>query len=469
MNHCSTSQTVETANLRDASAEAAALVDVSGNKHLSGFLRSRMDRVPAWLLALIDQALVSGTRFATTIFLGRAAGAEELGHYSIAYMTLLAMGCVQEALVTTPFAIHNHRLGNRSRSAYAGGSLILHAMLAALSGVLILATALTCWSFGKDPWFIHLAPLVAVVLPLSLMWEFARRSMLAQLQVAAVTRTDATAALIQLLGLTALTLSGHLTAAAALVVLAAGTSITAGTWLMRSRQTRVIRWKLTGLYLRRNWQVGKWLACAQLTGIIHMMVPTLLLAVFVNAAATGLYTAYFNFALLANPLILAVINLLLPKSARAFKESGRRGTAGLVSNAALAMAGILACYVGALALWGDYVVSFVYGAEYLGHHSVLIILGLCTIAWSTSMAFAAGLTALRDARSSFIASLLGTAVSTVIITATASSWEVTGAAVGLCIGSYVAAVAHVVLFAACIRRESPSVPRTWPSPAAKIA
>lgn len=455
--------------LRDTSEKVTALVGASGEECSSRSLTSHLDRVPAWFLAVIDQALVSGTRFATTIFLGRAAGAVELGHYSIAYMTLLMLGCVQEALVTTPFAVHYHRLGKRSRSAYAGGSLVLHSLLAVTAGLLMLALGLICWSFGKDPWFIHLAPLVAVVLPLSLMWEFARRSMLAQLHVAAVTRTDATAALIQLLGLTCLTVSGYLTASSALIVLAAGTAITAWTWMMRTRETRVIRWKLTGLYVRRNWRVGKWLACAQLTGIVHTMVPTMMLAIFGSAAATGLYAAYFNFALLANPLILAVVNLLLPRSAQAFKENGSGSTARLVSNAALAMALILACYVAVLAFWGDYVVAFVYGTEYLGHHSVLIILGLCTIAWSTSMAFSAGLTALHHAHRSFAASLLGACTSTAIITATVANWSVTGVAIGLCTGSYVAAILHVVFFFAFVRGESTSVEQRWPSPAAKLA
>lgn len=42
-------------------------------------------------LSLLDQAVVSGTSFITTLLIGRICGAEELGIYSLAF-TLIVLG-----------------------------------------------------------------------------------------------------------------------------------------------------------------------------------------------------------------------------------------------------------------------------------------------------------------------------------------------------------------------------------------
>ena len=42
-----------------------------------------------WVMALVDQALVSGTRFLATIIVGRCCGPRELGTYSLAFSLLV--------------------------------------------------------------------------------------------------------------------------------------------------------------------------------------------------------------------------------------------------------------------------------------------------------------------------------------------------------------------------------------------
>src|SRR3954471_14828370 len=69
-----------------------------------------------WIAALVDQALVSGTRFLTTIIIGRYCGAADLGTYSLAFSLLILGGCFQEAIVTTPYAVLGQRLRRRSRT-----------------------------------------------------------------------------------------------------------------------------------------------------------------------------------------------------------------------------------------------------------------------------------------------------------------------------------------------------------------
>src|SRR5215216_1683243 len=100
-----------------------------------------------WLAALIDQGLVSGTRFLTTIIVGRYCGAGDLGTYSLAFSVLVLGCCFQEAIVTTPYAVLGQRLRRRSRTTYAGGIARMHFVAAIASALSLLVFAFIAYSF----------------------------------------------------------------------------------------------------------------------------------------------------------------------------------------------------------------------------------------------------------------------------------------------------------------------------------
>src|SRR5205823_12646980 len=82
-------------------------------------------------LAVIDQAVVSGTSFLTTIFLWHWCGAGELGVYSLGFSLLVTWGCVQESLIAMPYTIYRHRPVLGTPAEYAGGVLVHQALLSA--------------------------------------------------------------------------------------------------------------------------------------------------------------------------------------------------------------------------------------------------------------------------------------------------------------------------------------------------
>ena len=80
-------------------------------------------------LTLIEQSIVSATRFLTTIIIGRVCGASDLGLYAAILAILLLAGCSQESLISRPFTVYNPRLTGAKQRDYSG-SVLLH--LAAL-------------------------------------------------------------------------------------------------------------------------------------------------------------------------------------------------------------------------------------------------------------------------------------------------------------------------------------------------
>src|SRR5436190_23162028 len=75
-------------------------------------------------LSVLDQAVVSGTSFATSVLLGRCASQGELGVYYLALSAVYFARGVQEQLVSAPYMIYCSRKEGRALAEYAGSTLI---------------------------------------------------------------------------------------------------------------------------------------------------------------------------------------------------------------------------------------------------------------------------------------------------------------------------------------------------------
>lgn len=414
-----------------------------------------------WAVALFDQAVVSGTRFLASILIARYCGPTELGHYSVAFMAFLLAGCIQESLVTTPYAVHCHGMSKRRRGSYGGATFVMHLALAGISAVVFLLVG-AFWPHASDAaLFRQIALAVAITLPFSLAWEFARRSTLAHLDVTTVAIWDSIASILQIGALCALIATGYLSAITGLFAIAAGCSVVGILWLRRCGDTLKFHPRLLGNYVRLNWRLGSWLLIAQLAGSLHGMIPSLLLAVLAGPTPTGIYAAYLNFTLLANPLLLAVANLLTPKVSKSLHAGTLQKSGTLVRNVVMALAAALTCYVITLAVCGDQIVWLMYGSPFVGHHEALLVLGGCTILWAASMTFAAALVGLDSPRSSFLGTLGGMLVTAGAGFTFVQFKPVLGAAAGLFCGSAVAAALHLILF---VRRYQSLLAERSPKP-----
>src|SRR5436305_6675800 len=85
------------------------------------------------VLAVLDQAVVSGTSFVTTILLWRYCGPGELGVYYLGFTLLVTWGCVQESLIALPYTLFRHRPLQGTPAEYAGSVLIHQGLLSALA------------------------------------------------------------------------------------------------------------------------------------------------------------------------------------------------------------------------------------------------------------------------------------------------------------------------------------------------
>jgi len=392
---------------------------------------------------------VSGSRFLITIIVGRAAGPIDLGRYTVAFSILVLLGCAQEALLTTPFAICAPRLRKRGRAALSDAVVAMHGLFVALVALIGLSAIAVSYLIGSDAATFNLTTALTIAAPLSLLWEFARRMMLAQLRVVSATVVDAFAASLQVGVLLALAWSARLTGEAAVAILGLGCALPALVCLIPLIPRQ--RPQSLSLYWWRHWRLGKWIMGSQMVRAMSSMVPIWLLASLAGDPAAGVFAACVNIPMMSNPLIFAIGNLLMPMAAHAFASEGATGLARLVVGVIVAAAVVFVPLGLVLIFLGAPILEWIYGPHYVGNELTLAVLGTCPMIWATTSALACGQAALKQTRASFLATLFGVGVCAVVIAALASTWQVLGGAIGLVAGSATMCVIQAWQFWQCCR------------------
>jgi O-antigen/teichoic acid export membrane protein len=396
-------------------------------------------------VALVDQALVSGTRFLATIIIGRFCGPGELGTYSLAFSLLVLGGCCQEAMITTPYAVFGQRLRRRSRATYAGAVARMHFIAAVGSSLILVSLSLVGIIFHIQG-LPTVGLVLAITLPCSLAVEFVRRFSLAELDVRSAAWLDAAVAGIQLILLILLTQLKWLDARIALVAVGIAYVTPAIFWWILGGKSRIRSATSAALYWRRNWTLGRWLVASQVMAVIHGFIPAWLLALLVDTHATGKFMAYLNLALLANPLIFTVGNLLIPRAAQTLARDGRQAAQRLVLKVLLYFVSLMALFALGLQIAGHTIVQLIYGESFAGSEKVAGLLGLTAITWAISCTCGSGLVAFGRPRWGFVASCIGSIVTALSILLLAPTWSVYGATLGVLLGNTTAAAVHVWAF-----------------------
>ena len=393
------------------------------------------------ILAILDQAAVSGTNFLTVVLVGRACGQEELGYYSLGVTILVLLVSVQESLITAPYTVFRERLRGWRRNEYAGRVLVQQGVLALLAAVLLAAiVGLSGVVHGDMTW------VVAAVVPLVLLRDFCRRLGFAHGRIGGVLALDIAIAAIQLGVLAWLASRSWLTASLSFATVGLVCGIAALVYLVLTRAEFSLRRRRVGREIGRHWEFGRWVAAGQMIGVAHGYAVHWMLALTIGPSATGAFAACLAVVLLSNPFYLAVGNLLGPWTARARAEGGRTAVRRVVGRAAFFMVAAMGTFCWAVAVVGGSVMRLLYGDGYAGHEFTLITLAAAFALNSAGMAADHGLRSLGRPRVAFLGSLIGFAVTIAVGAMLVPQWEIAGAAVGYLTGATASAAIRLGAF-----------------------
>jgi O-antigen/teichoic acid export membrane protein len=393
------------------------------------------------LAAVFDQAIVSGTSFLAAVLVGRSAGEEQLGLYSLG-ITLVVLACgVQESLVLIPYTVLAARTADDRRAQFAASALLQSVLAGVVMMALVALGGLVLAWAGSTPAAALVAVLAAAV-PLVSLREFGRRFAFAQIELGRALGIDAAVAAMQLTLFGWLAFSGRLSAVAGLAALAGSCATVGLAWFIVCRRQFTLAPRALANDWRQNWSLGRWFLAGHVTGIIQAYALHWLLAILLGTAATGEFAAVVTIVSLANPLIIGIGNLLMPVTAHTFAQAGAAGVWRLAVRSTRWLALILAVFCLLAAFAGDWALALLYGDQFGGHTATVALLALAVSVAALGVSAEHGLRSLDRPRLIFAANLLA-----LLITVALAAWLVpvhatTGAAASLLVGNLVGCAAR---------------------------
>ncbi len=407
------------------------------------------------MLALADQAVVSGTSLLSTVLVGRWTVPSELGIYSIGLSVLGSLLAVQDALILLPYTIQRHR-PSRSPAEHAGTSLLHSAWLAIAAAAALAIVAAGMLALGADESLTGLIWMMVPTVPFVLQREFSRGYAFAHLHVADVLILDASVATLQLGAVGWLGWTHKMSAVGGCAALAGACALTSLVWLYRARSNFVIRADQVRQATAESWRFGKWLCAGQVTVSIQSYASYWLLPPFVGMMGTGVYAACTTIASLANPLLTAFRNILTPRAVLAFKEGGGANLRRQAVGDALVLTGAMALFCVVIFFGGDLLVRVVYREpEYGGQGHVITILALSMMATAAGAPASNALASMERPHAIVLATSVGTAVTLAAVCILSVQWGLLGAAYGTLAGSVAGAAARWIAFLVVLARADP--------------
>lgn len=284
----------------------------------NGLLRQFQGR-EIW--ALTDQAVVSATNFLTSVILARFMGLREFGVFALAWMSVLFVNSLQNALIVAPMMGIAPKQEEKDRPSYFGAVVFQELILVAFCFVLVYGVLKVSGNFTRFSEVKHLALPLAVSAFAYQMQDFLRRYLFATSQSPRALLDDTLSYLPQLPILLFLHRAGDLNSATALWAMA-GTSILGLLpglfWFERLDFNR--KW-IEAIALR-HWKISRWLTASSLMQWTSSNLFLIAAPFYYGAAAAGVLKASQNLMGVTHVWFQGLDNVVPAETARRLGEGG---------------------------------------------------------------------------------------------------------------------------------------------------
>jgi O-antigen/teichoic acid export membrane protein len=356
--------------------------------------------------ALVDQALVSGTSFLTSVIIGRLCTREDLGLYFLGLSLVLIARGVQDQLISTPYMVYGNRHRDAALAAYTGSTLI-HQVGLALVVMLAFAGLALVLGHGLGP---HgLAPVAWVLvaaIPWLLLRECTRQFAFAHLQIRSAIVLDMTVCLLQLGGLLALGLTHRLTVQSAYLVMAGACALSAGGWFLARQQP--VRFSVARIVpdWRQNWSLARWALASLVVSSFTPYLSSWILANRPNGTnVTAMLAAAATLVGPAHMFLMGMASYLAPQSAAAYARGGSSELSRTLAKGALLQGLGIGLIALVLVVFGGPLLLAVYGPKYAGGGAIVAAVAGCALANGMGGLAGSGLWAMERPQANFVADL----------------------------------------------------------------
>jgi O-antigen/teichoic acid export membrane protein len=407
------------------------------------------------VFALGDQAIVSGASFASMVIVARSTIPSQLGIYSIGISLLVASLTIHEALISLPYTIQRQRaVGPPTESA--GWSLMQSGLFSAVLVLVLAAIGAGLYASRADRELAKMVCALASIAPFALFREFGRRFAFAHLRLTQATLLDGAVATIQLGALYWLGRNGWMSSVTVCLAIGGACASTALVWAYLSRRDIALRPSGLGATIRQSWALGKWLFGGQIALLVQAYAANWLLAGIAGTATAGVYAACVSVVSVANPLILGISNISVPRAVLALNDEGRgklwRQSIEDAVLLGLALAVVTAAFVLA---GGRIMLVFFHGAAFEGRGQILAVLAAALLASGMGMPASNAMASMERTRESFYIVAGAAILTTLFVWRLTSAGGLVGAAYGVLLGNVIGTAAWWTALAMVLQSRDP--------------
>jgi O-antigen/teichoic acid export membrane protein len=326
--------------------------------------------------------------------LARFMGLREFGVFALAWMSVLFVNSLQNALIVAPMMGIGPKQEDKDRPSYFGAVIFQELVLVSFCFVLVFATLKVSSNFFPYNGLQQLALPLAVSAFAYQMQDFVRRYFFSTRQSRRAVADDALSYLTQLPILFFLHRAGHLNSVTALWTMA-GTSILAlapGWFWM---EPLVFNWGWIKAISRRHWRVSRWLSASSLLQWTSGNLFLISAPAYYGAAAAGVLRASQNLMGVTHVWFQGLDNVVPAETARRLKESGVRSMLAYTRSILLRWGGLTLVFAIVMAAAPGYWLRLIYGPEMVQYGYILQLYALLYVIVFLGGPLRAGLQALE--------------------------------------------------------------------------
>jgi O-antigen/teichoic acid export membrane protein len=376
--------------------------------------------------SFIDQILVSGVNFLTTVLLVRALGLEEFGVFVMITIGVQFLAGLQGAGILAPLMSLFDQRGDISRSSYLAAVLLHQALLSAGVVAIVLAASFIV-GFVLAP----LQPinffLVALMAVTTQCQDLSRRFFYVTERPVSAFASDLIAYGARLVVLAALAMGGLLTIDLVWVVMI-GASATALLLMARDLAELDTGWPAIKAVTDRHKKIAGWLIGNRIVGwFSDSDFFLLVLGSLLGPAQLGAVRAVQSVVLVVNLLLQSLENFVPSAATKALMQGGGKALLRYVAEISLLGAAGIFAVVALLMVFIDPILMLMFNNVFPGALVILAILGAHQALVHVTMVVVAGLRALESMRGAFLAQTAVAAAALALVWYPTHAWGVVGA------------------------------------------
>jgi O-antigen/teichoic acid export membrane protein len=362
-------------------------------------------------------------------------GLREFGVFALAWMSVLFVNSLQNALIVAPMMSIGPKQEEKDRPSYFGAVVFQELVLVALCFVLVYGVLTVSGSFARFSEIKQLAlPLAASAFAYQ-MQDFFRRYFFATCQSRRALADDALSYLTQLPILLLLHRAGNLNSATALWAMA-GTSLLGLLlgifWIERIE----FNWLWIGPIARRHWKISGWLSASSLLQWTSGNLFVIAAPVYYGAAAAGVLKASQNLMGVTHVWFQGLDNVVPAETARRLRQGGVQSMLGYTRSILVRWGGLTLLFAIVMAVAPGFWLRLVYGPDMVQYGYILQLYALLYVVVFLGGPLRAGLQALEFTVPIFWSYLAMTAIAIAFAGPLAKWLGLSGSLLGL-IGSQI--------------------------------